>query len=334
MLPNKFYQVLEVSKNASLEEIKKAYRKMAIIHHPDKGGAEAKFKEIHEAYEVLSDPDKRRHYDQGWGAFFQHPKSPSAFYRLGVQLADLYNGCTKKLQLTKSVTCTTCQGTGGGNVHRCSPCQGQGVKVIYRQLAPGMLQQIQSPCINCQGSGEFIKDKCKDCAGHKTKNEEKTLVVQITPGMRNGQKIVFPGESSEVRGLAPGDVEVELVCAKHATFLQRGDDLWYQQHLTLSQSLVGFEFALEHLDGRVLQVVSASGTIYSHQCLKCISGEGMPTSDGVNGNLYLEFLVDWPTTLDSQQKALLLQIWPGSPTPVGVDRVQVVPQDTSQSSIK
>lgn len=337
----KFYKNLGIGKTATEQEIKKAYRKMAMKNHPDKGGDEAKFKEITTAYEVLSNPEKRKLYDQYgekgleggaggmdasdiFGSFFgggggggrRGPKKgKDVRFRLGVQLADLYNGGTKKLRLTKSVICAGCKGTGGSNVKKCSGCKGQGIKMMYRQLGPGCVQQIQAHCDDCGGEGEVMaaKDRCKECKGEKIKKEKKTLEVHINKGMKNGEKVMFRGESDEAPGITPGDVIVELDCSKHDTFVRQGDHLFYKKKITLLESLTGFQFSFEHLDGRVIKVASTAGTIYPHQCFKSIQDEGFPTHRNpfVRGNLYIEFIVQWPTKVDPKFKAQLSKVLPG-----------------------
>ena len=289
----KHYTTLQVEKNATQADIKKAYRTLAKTHHPDKGGEEAKFKEISQAYEVLVDEEKRRKYDQQ--TTFSRQKN-DVHFRLEVRLEDLYNGCSKKIQLTTSVKCKACHGLGGKNVKKCLQCEGQGQKEMYRQLVPGLLQRYQVLCENCKGQGETIQDRCEQCQGLKTQTEKRTLTVPVSKGKQNGDKIVLKGEADE--SLTPGDVIVELVCNPHETFERQGDHLMYQKKITLLESVVGFQFFLEHLDKRILQVTSHPGTVYPHHCFKALLGEGMPTLQNVKGNLYIQFLVVWPATVD------------------------------------
>ncbi|XP_028798873.1 chaperone protein dnaJ A6 [Neltuma alba] len=196
----KYYEILGVSKSASQDELKKAYKKAAIKNHPDKGGDPEKFKELAQAYEVLSDPEKREVYDQygedalkdgmggGGGGPFHNPFDifesffgGSAFgggsssrgrrkkhgedvvHTLKVSLEDLYNGTTKKLSLSRNVLCPKCKGKGSksGTAGRCFGCQGTGMKVTTRQIGLGMIQQMQHVCPDCRGSGEVISERDK-----------------------------------------------------------------------------------------------------------------------------------------------------------------------------
>lgn len=339
----KFYAILGVPKTATQQEIKRAYRKGAMQHHPDKGGDPEKFKEITSAHEVLSDPEKRKLYDQygekgleaggrggggdasdifsqmfgggGGGGGRRGPrKGKDVRFRLGVTMADLYSGATKKLRLTKSVICTGCKGAGGSNVKTCASCKGRGAKTVLRQLGPGMVQQMQMHCDVCDGEGEIMarKDRCKECLGEKIKKEKKTLEVHINKGMKNGEKVIFRGESDEAPGIVAGDVIVELECSEHATLKRQGDHLFYKRKITLLESLVGFEFSFLHLDGRVIKVQSTPGATYPHECFKCIQDEGFPTRQNpfVRGNMYVEFQVEWPDKVDRKFTAQLSKILP------------------------
>ena len=217
----KFYDILGVSPEASEAELKKAYRKMALKFHPDKNpDAGDKFKEISQAYEVLSDPKKRAIYDEGGeqaikegmgrgGGGFSSPmdmfnmffgggmggmgggsqrsnKSRPIIHKLGVTLEELYNGKTRKLAVTRDIKCDDCDGKGGSNVLKCDACNGSGVKVVRKQLGPGMIQQMQSPCGDCGATGEKIDPakRCKKCSGKKTTKDKKILEVSL-PGFSN-----------------------------------------------------------------------------------------------------------------------------------------------------
>ena len=231
---NKFYELLGAAKDSNDADIKKAFRKAAMTHHPDKGGDPEKFKEISKAYEVLSDPEKKALYDEygeeglegggggggpagmdifdlfgggmfGGGGGGRDPRSrgkakgEDVVFPLKVTLEDLYNGTSKKLRLTKNILCPQCGGKGGKGEGTCRDCKGQGVRIVIRQLGPGMIQQMQTACAACKGTGSLIaeKDRCKKCNGDKTIKEKKTLEVFITKGMRHNEKITFNGEADE-----------------------------------------------------------------------------------------------------------------------------------------
>jgi DnaJ homolog subfamily A member 2 len=243
-------------------------------------------------------PQQRR------GEDLQHP--------LKVTLEDLYRGKTTKLSLQKSVLCADCGGKGSKNpqaVQRCTGCKGQGIKVTLRQIAPGMVQQMQQTCPDCRGAGEVIreKDRCTRCSGSKTYSEKKVLDVYIDKGMRHGQRVVFSGEGDQAPDIIPGDIIVVLQQKEHQTFKRDGDDLYMEQELTLHEALCGYELRITHLDGRTLRVHGAPGAVVTPGDTKCIVGEGMPIHKRPyeKGRLIIRFTVQFPTVLKDDAVKLL-----------------------------
>ncbi|XP_049579997.1 dnaJ homolog subfamily A member 2b [Syngnathus scovelli] len=332
----KLYDILGVSPSASENELKKAYRKLAKEYHPDKNpDAGDKFKEISFAYEVLTTPEKKELYDRygeqglregggggpGMDDIFSHIFGGGLFGFMGgqsrgrnggrrrgedmvhplkVSLEDLYNGKTTKLQLSKNVLCGACNGQGGkaGAVQKCVACRGLGMRVVIRQLAPGMVQQVQSVCTDCKGEGEVIseKDRCKKCEGHKVSKESKLLEVHVDKGMRHGQKITFTGEADQAPGVEPGDIVLVLQEKEHDEFRREGNDLHMVQRIGLVEALCGFQITLMHLDGRQLLVKYPPGKVIEPACIRVVKGEGMPQyrNPFEKGDLYIKFDVQFP----------------------------------------
>jgi len=332
-----FYERLEVSPTADVNDIKKAYKKLAIKYHPDKNpnnpAATEKFKEISEAYEVLSDEKKRAQYDkfgkdaikEGGGfhsaadifaSFFGGASPFSSFFggggrqgprkgenivhELQVSLEDLYKGKTSKLSVMRNVVCNKCEGSGtkpGVAPGTCKSCDGKGVKIIIKQMGP-MIQQMQTVCPDCQGKGEQIKedDKCKNCKGKKVTKEKKILQVYVDPGMVHGQKIVFSGEADEAPGMEAGDIIFVISEKKHDVFKRSGNDLFMEYNLPLVEALAGFSFTIKHLDDRVLYIKSEKGDIVKPGDIRAIPGEGMPTHKKPfeKGSLYIQFNIEFP----------------------------------------
>ena len=208
----KFYDILGVGPTATEAELKKAYRKQALKYHPDKNpDAGDKFKEISQAYEVLSDPEKREIYDEfgeqgikeghGKNAGFSSPmdmfnmffgggmgagpggtrsrnKTKPMVHKLGVTLEELYNGKVRKLAANRDIQCENCDGKGGKKVKKCSDCHGLGMKTKTRQMGP-MVQQSQHPCGTCSTRGEVVDPAsiCKTCKGKRTTRDKKILEV-------------------------------------------------------------------------------------------------------------------------------------------------------------
>lgn len=326
----KLYDVLGVTPASTQAEIKKSYRKLALKFHPDKNpGSEDKFKEISFAFEVLSDENKKRVYDQGgmealkegggggghspmdiFDMFFGGMRGPRGQERerrgrdmvhpLKVSLEELYNGATRQLALNKNVICSKCNGKGGkeGAVQSCSGCQGNGVKISVRQFAPGMIQQVQSVCSDCRGKGEIIreKDRCRQCMGKKVVRERKILEVYITKGMKDGQKITFSGEGDQDPEIEPGDIVIVLDEKEHPVFKRNGSDLLIEMNVKLVEALCGFEKPVKTLDDRTLIVQSFMGDIIKPKDVKCIMSEGMPhvRDPYTKGRLIVQFNVEFP----------------------------------------
>lgn len=311
----KFYELLGLDKNASPDEIKKAYRKLAIKHHPDKGGDPEKFKEIGQAYDVLSDPEKKQVYDEygedalkeGMGAgggggadpfnifesFFggspfggggrsrRGPrKGEDVAHPLKLSLEDLYKGITKKLSLSKNVICSQCNGKGSksGRSTECGSCRGSGVKVSMRQIGPGMIQQMQSVCPTCKGSGEAVdpSDRCDKCKGNKVIQEKKILEVHVEKGMEHGQRIVFAGEADQAPDTVPGDIVFVVQQKEHTEFKRKASDLFAVKKISLTEALIGFKTVIKQLDGRELLLETKEGEITRPGSFKMVKEEGMP----------------------------------------------------------
>ncbi|KAL2916545.1 Type I HSP40 co-chaperone [Polyrhizophydium stewartii] len=331
----KFYDLLEVAPDASESDLKKAYRKLALKYHPDKNpDAGDKFKDISHAYEVLSDSQKRSIYDQygeeglsgdgpgghgmspedlfsqlfGGGMFGGGRGRPSGprkgkdmAHSLKVSLEDLYKGKTSKLALQKQVLCGTCEGRGGkeGATKTCTGCNGRGVRIVMRQLGP-MIQQMQQTCPECNGEGEIIRDKdrCKDCKGKKVSTERKILEVFIDKGMQDGQKITFTGEGDQAPGIIPGDIIIVVEEKPHPRFKRKGSDLYYEAKIDLLTALAGGQFAIPHLDDRVLLVTILPGEVIKPGETKVVLNEGMPTFKRPydKGALFVSFEIIFPPT--------------------------------------
>merc|ERR1719171_1758559 len=265
----KFYKLLEVDKNAN--EIEKAYRKLAIKHHPDKGGDPEKFKEITRAYEVLSDSQKRESYDRfgeegidgdgGGGdptdifdAFFggggrrgggkKRQKTKDVVQPLKVTLEQMYCGATKKMAITRQVI------DKKKGVQSCENCDGRGVKVQTIRMGP-MIQQMQSACDACGGQGKSFK----------TKREREVLEVHIQKGSTDNSKVPFREMADEHPDADTGDVVFVLKQQEHALFKRRGADLFIERDISLVEALCGFELELTHLDGRKLLIKTSPGDI-------------------------------------------------------------------------
>ena len=309
------YKQLGVEQKATPTEIKKAYRNLARKHHPDRGGDAEEFKKIQSAYDVLSDAGKRKAYD-ATGDPNADPnmiqgrrkrKGKSTQFELDVPLQQFYQGATRRIRVTKTVICKGCDGKGGNNVATCPPCRGRGVRIVDRQLGPGMIQRMQMECDRCGGKGEVIPEgsKCTGCRATGLKKETKVLTVEITRGMKHNEKIVFNEEGDQHPDVVSGDVIVLLKQADHPVFTRTPDGchLYVKQNITLLEALTGFQFTIQHLDGRTLIISSEEGKCYKDKDVKAIKEEGFPLSGGsAHGHLYITLNVTMPDQLDEKTK--------------------------------
>ncbi|KAH3764021.1 heat shock protein DnaJ family protein [Pelomyxa schiedti] len=330
----KYYDVLGVKPDATEAEIKKAYRQLVPTHHPDKGGDPEKFQEISNAYEILSDPDQRRLYDQYGeeglsGHQFQNPfdifsgfnfnfdggsmqqqeqKMPTQEIELEVTLQDLYEGRTFRIVHRKQVLCHQCEGTGAADpysVHKCTACGGTGVRKQVIQLAPGFIQQSQTTCDQCGGKGKVhTGGTCPHCHGTKVETDETPMTVVVEKGMKDGDTILFEDAGDEKPDTLPGDVKFIVKTLDHNKFTREGDNLRYSMTISLLESLVGFSKEIKHLDGHKVTVkrdtVTKPGSVIE------IEDEGMPRkgyySSEDKGDLMVDITVRFPTTLTEAQK--------------------------------
>lgn len=249
-------------------------------------------------------------------------------YKLGVNLKDFYNGKTSKLRATRNVICAKCTGTGSkrpGIEATCKTCNGRGVRVIVRQIGPGMVQRMETVCNECGGRGETIpeKDKCGECKGKKVTADAVDLEINIDKGMHSGQRVVFHGKANQEPGIPPGDIVILLTEKEDPScpFVRKGDDLILKHNLTLSEALTGYRFSITHLDDRVLIIESQPNDIVKPGDIRIIEGEGFPKHKNpyLKGNLYIKFHIEFPEQLDEEAQKKLVDILPPKPTLADVD---------------
>jgi DnaJ family protein A protein 2 len=340
------YEILGVERGASEEEIRKAYRRMALKMHPDKGGEEAEFQKLQQAYDILSDGEKRAAYDatgripgdaehhgpdmsdifgsmfggggfpfpfpgMGGGPRRKAPRGPNKMHEIGVSLADLYKGKTVRLSMKRDVLCAGCGGKGGAKVEPCGACRGQGVRMRMQQMGPAMTM-TQEGCGDCQQTGQRVVTRCEECKGGRVMERASVLDVKIEPGMQEGDRLVFPGQCSESPQFdAPGDVVLVLRESTSEGWVRRGADLVVEVTLTWAEALLGWTRTFGgHPSGSPVQVAWNDGPVREGDMLR-VAGKGMPMrGSGSFGDLRIVCHVEQGGQWTEEQKKGLMAVWP------------------------
>lgn len=356
-----FYKTLGVERGAGEKEIKKAYRTLAMKYHPDRnsGDAEAaeKFKDISEAYEVLTDPQKRKIYDavgeeglRGGGGpgmdfsnIFQNftktsfnfggfQRSPKADFEVRVSLEDLFRGTKKKIQVDRMVICGDCSGTGSSTKsgsRPCDMCQGTG-GITTRQ---GFFTQTRK-CGLCDGKGVIIdpSTRCRTCNGNRVVSQKKTFEIGIAPGQVSETNIVLRGMMDEYPGNPVGDLTIVIRQEEHPVFkrMKNQQDLHMHKKILLVEALGGVEFVVEHLDGSTWIFKADEGDIIQPGDTRMIPGQGMPIQ-GVSdrrGDLYVTFEVEFPKAIERDRFGALASILRQPPSSTRASRSSSSPRES------
>lgn len=339
-----FYKLLGVDRNASDAEIKKSYRRMAMKFHPDRNKdspeeAEAKFKQIKEAYEILSDPKKRSAYDQfghagvdqsrgagGFGGFGGAESFSDVFgdvfgdifgggrqrssvqrgadlrYNLELTLEEAVAGTEAKIRVPVMVTCGECSGSGakkGSSPVICSTCHGHG----QVRMQQGFFS-VQQTCPTCRGSGKQIKDPCGKCYGQGRVQETKTLSVKVPAGVDTGDRIRLAGEGEAgERGGPAGDLYVQIQVKDHPIFTRDGANLYCEMPISFPTACLGGELQVPTLNGKVVLKIPAetqTGKLFR------LRGKGVkPVRGGAVGDLLCRVVIETPVHLTKEQKAMV-----------------------------
>lgn len=344
MAKEDFYKLLGVERNASDAEIKKSYRRLAMKYHPDRNKddqaeAETKFKQIKEAYEVLSDPKKRSAYDQfghagvdqsmggrgGFGAesfsdifgdvfgdIFGGGRTRGSVqrgadlrYNLELTLEEAVAGTEAKIRVPVLVVCGECNGSGakkGSSPVICSTCHGHG----QVRMQQGFFS-VQQTCPTCRGTGKQIKDPCGKCYGQGRVQETKTLSVKVPAGVDTGDRIRLAGEGEAgERGGPAGDLYVQIQVKDHEIFTRDGANLYCEVPISFATACLGGEIEVPTLDGKVMLKIPAetqTGKLFR------LRGKGVkPVRGGAVGDLLCRVQIETPVHLTKEQKELIQQL--------------------------
>lgn len=347
-MSNELYSLLESSPSATQDELKKSYRNLARRYHPDANPddptAEAKFKEISHAYEVLSDPERRSHYDRfgvdpsaspggsgqggfdaGFGDIFEAffggmggrtaggrrgPQSgQDAEIRIGLTLLEACFGVERTIEVSMPVHCDDCEATGaqpGTSVEQCGECGGAGEVRRVRQSLLGQMVTA-SPCMRCHGTGQLIPTPCARCRGDGRVTATKSLTLDVPPGVDTGTQMRLADRGpAGPRGGPNGNLFVQIIVEEHEFLHREGDDLHREVHVSVAQATLGADVTVETLDGTTMLTL-AHGTQPGH--VARVKGEGVTHLKGRGrGDLFLHVVVDIPTSLTEQEEALLREL--------------------------
>lgn len=335
-----YYDVLGAKKNASEADLKKAYRKLAMQYHPDRDtGDEAKFKEINEAYEVLSDAKKRSAYDQyghdavapgagaggfqgaggfdfgdvfgdifgdifGGGARGGRRGQPGADlqYTVSVSLEEAVAGLSRDIHINTLAQCADCHGQGGTGVEKCGDCHGTG-RLTMQQ---GMFS-VQQTCPKCRGAGSSVKKACSSCQGQGRKQKQKTLSVKIPAGVETGDQMRLRGEGEAgAQGGPDGDLYIQIHVKDHDVFKRQGSDLYCEVPVSFSTLALGGEVEVPTLEGPLMLKIPAE--TQSGRTLR-LRGKGVQSArTKTRGDLLCLVHVETPVKLTKEQKILLEQL--------------------------
>jgi molecular chaperone DnaJ len=326
-----YYETLGLKKGATEDEIKKSYRKLAIKYHPDKNPdnkeAEEKFKQVAEAYSVLSDPEKKQNYDTfgtadgrsgGFGGGFdmgdifsqfgdifgqqrgrqQQRKGQGLRVKVTVDLSDILNGCEKKIKYNRNTPCNDCSGRGGSDIRACVMCGGSGQQVKVQSTPYGRINQAYT-CSSCSGTGENIINKCKTCVGSGVKSVTETIDIRIPPGVYNGLMLSMAGYGNYAANAAAGDLQILIEEEKHPTIKRNGNDLMVEEYISIPDAILGCELLIDGVESQFKVTVEngiESGKLYR------LPGKGLPDVNyGNRGDFYVKVNVKIPKNLSDEE---------------------------------
>jgi molecular chaperone DnaJ len=341
-----YYNTLGVNKNATPDEIKKAFRKLARKYHPDLNPgdktAEQKFKEVNEAYEVLSDQKKRSEYDQfgrspfgaggpgfegfrtydsretfdfgGFGDIFSDlfgargrpetytMRGPDMVMSIELSLEEAFSGATRPITFNREISCAQCHGTGAEALQTCDACKGAG----SMKASKGFFKVTQ-PCTTCGGTGKKISKICRSCGGKGKTVKTEMLKVKIPKGADTGSRVRLRGMGGAgSSGGPPGDLIIEIMVKPHSLFKRKGDDVYLELPVTFGEAALGAKIEVPTIDG-IAAMTLPPGT-QGGQRLK-LSGKGIPDpKTGTRGNQYIDIKIVIPKNLDTRAKDTVKQV--------------------------
>ncbi len=334
-----YYKILGVDRGATPEQIKKAYRKMAMRYHPDKNhgddSTEERFKECAEAFDVLSDPQKKQEYDTygsvgnqqgnpfgggfnmddvfsrfgdffGFGGQSQRVKKGNDL-RVKVQLTldDIIKGVDKKIKYIRHVKCGTCDGVGGKDLTNCGMCQGTGQRRVVQQTPFGTIQQVVT-CNSCGGNGQIVRTSCNNCRSQGTVPKEEVIDIQIPKGVSSGNILNMTQYGNWIKNGIPGDLHVLIEELPDLNFKRESTNLVYDQSISVIDAILGKEVNLQTPHGEIKFSVTPGTT---HGKVLRIKGKGIPDlNNGMLGDLLIRMNIRIPQNISDNEKDVLMSL--------------------------
>jgi len=313
----KYYEILGLKPNATEDEIKKAYRKNALKHHPDKGGNEEEFKKISEAYEILSGKKQAPRQQQqptgnpfadifnsfrgaGFGQGFRMKSRPMNL-EIELTVEEIYHGVTKKVNFYVDRACNTCNGSGANKFDTCSVCKGQGMQM---QNIQGM--QAFTMCNHCGGTGSVRIENCSTCHGMGLKREVETIDIKIPKGSIEGYRMVITNVGNDVVNGDRGDVILAIKVKPHPIYELDGFNINKTEFVSYVDMVLGKEIELDTISGKFKITIPASCEVNKTFRLR---GKGIKDEDnGVVGDLYVKIVPKIPKEITQQEKEILLKL--------------------------
>jgi len=338
-----YYKILGVSKDATIEEIKKSYKKLALKWHPDRNQnnaeAEEKFKEISNAYSILSDPEKKSQYDRygsvggngnpfggGGGNPFddifsqfgdifgqsrrsgpQQKRGSDLRVKVNINLNDIIFGSTKKIKYSRHSKCQPCDGKGGDDLVTCLPCQGQGHRSFVQNTPFGTMRQ-SAVCSHCNGVGKTVKNPCKSCSGQGVSVKQETVDIDIPKGAVGGNFMTMPQYGNHIRGGVPGDLQIVIEETPDPLFKREDLNLIYDEKISVIDAIIGAENKLNIPHGSEIKYKIEPGT--THGKLLRIPGKGIPDAHygGHSGDLFIRVNLTVPSKITTEEKEILQKL--------------------------
>jgi len=332
------YNILEIDRNASQDEIKKAYRRLSKKYHPDvnsEKGSEDKFKQIAEAYDILSDENKKSNYDrfgttdnrnqsnpfsgfgQGFGDIFEQfsdifgsrgnpqqarrQKGGDLRIKVSLTIDEIINGCTKKLKYKRQETCQPCSGKGGSDVRSCIPCGGRGRRVVTQNTPFGQVR-TETGCPDCNMTGKIVHNKCNSCNGDGTTLTEQTVDVEIPKGVSNGIQLTMQGFGNAIRDGINGDLQIMIDEIRDYSFKREGGNIIIEKEISVLDAIMGANVKVNTPHGEMVVTIQPGtqpGTVTR------MHGKGIPDINYGLGDLIINLKVKVPTNVTMDERYVL-----------------------------